>query len=575
MNAIARRALYCAAMTVLLGSAANPASAQVPGAATGSANPGRAQEQFTPRDLAPRHIPQIEVREMKLREAPPGSENISFTLTGLALDGVTAYSPAELDALYADKIGSTITLADLYGIAAELTRKYRNDGYILTQIVVPPQTIDGGMPRLQVVEGYVGDMIVQSTEKDSATKLVRDYMNTNINTSGTRPLNVKELERALLLINDLPGMNARSILSPSPSKPGAAELLVIVDRKPFDAVIGIDNFGTRFLGPIQLSGAASLNSMLNANERFTFQTVVAPEDKELQYFMAGFAMPVWKYGTSFNANASRTLTEPGYRLTEFDINGESSSINFGFTHPFIRSRTANITGRILFDFRNVETSSNIEDTRRDKLRNLRIGGKFEKLENSLGLAYNVLDLEVSKGIDILHASQEDQLNMTRPFADPEATKLAFEFQRLQRIAPDFNVLIAMQGQISTNPLLSSEEFGVGGQNYGRGYDSSEILGEEGIAGKFEIQWNKPLNLDPMPVMDHQLYAFYDIGKVWNDDATAASQEEISLASAGLGIRADLNQVTAAGLMVAFPLNRTPQTEDHKSPRLYVNLNRKF
>ena len=132
-----------------------PVAAQNLDAQQGTANPARAEEQIQLRQMDARVSPNVNVQGAPADNAPAGAEKITFVLNDLQVEGVTVYSETELRAAYADRLGQTITLADLYGIAAQLTARFRNDGYILTQVVVPPQTIDGGVARLQVVEGYI------------------------------------------------------------------------------------------------------------------------------------------------------------------------------------------------------------------------------------------------------------------------------------------------------------------------------------------------------------------------------------------------------------------------------------
>lgn len=580
MKLTLRQALFAASAAFILSGAALSSAQAQQAEQTGIASPGRVEGQFAPEGMVPRHIPKIEVREMKEQGVPPGAEGISFFLSGITLDGVTVYKRGELESIYKDRIGATITLADLYGIASELTRKYRNDGYILTQVVVPPQTIDGGTPRLQIVEGYVASIRVQSTESDAEAQMVKDYLSF-IDTSGSEPLNVKTLERALLLTNDLPGMQARSVLSPSRTHPGGADLLVIVDRKQYDGMVGLDNFGTKFLGPIQLSGAGSLNSFMGYNERITAQLVTAPNigsdfNRELDYVSLSYRQPVSRYGTTLELRHTRTYTDPGFTLREFDVKGKSNAVEATLYQPFIRTRALNFTGRAAFDYRNVDTKNNIvgDPTRRDRIRSVRLGGRLEFLENFFGVAYDVVDVELSRGIRFLGSSNDNGADaLSRPFADPTPYKINAELQRLQHITDNVNLLLGLQGQIASDALLSSEEFGVGGMNYGRGYDPSEIIGDDGIAGKVELQWNRPMDIATL--QDYQLYGFFDAGHVWDGDSAAAIDKVNTLTSTGFGIRADFTELTKAGLMVAVPLDRTPQTQNNEHPRIYVNINREF
>lgn len=569
------RALILAA---LMG-ASTAAYAQVPTAQTGSASPGRVQEQTPRPDFSDRAVmPAVEVDRPQAQAAPAGSENIKFTLNNLRLDGVTAYKESDLRSVYAGSVGQTISLADLYGIAAALTNKYRNDGYILTQVIVPPQTIEGGNVRLQVVEGYLYSVNVAleegaPAETEAAMNLIRGYAS---RIPAGYALNIADLERYLLFINDLPGVSARGVLAPNAANVGAADLNILVQRDPFEAVVGIDNYGTKYLGAIQFSGATALNSMLGNNERLTAQAVLAPDPgqpMELAYFAAGYSQPIGTRGLRLDFDASYTATEPGYTLDEFDVKGNARFLGIELNYPVIRSRNTNLYTMFSFDMRDVDTRNNIEDTRTDNIRALRTGMRLEKLDRVFGAGLNVLDLELAHGLDVLGASSKNDPNKSRPDGDPRFTKLNLEVQRLQRLANQWNLLLAARGQLSNGPLLSSEEFGVGGMGYGRGYDPSEIIGDEGIAGKVEVQWNLPGEFGI--TNSHQLYGFYDAGRVWNDDPTNAKDKANTATSAGVGVRAKIGSSTNIDMTVAVPLDRSVQTMKDQDPRFFMSVSKNF
>lgn len=576
-KAVSRQFLYTASSMLLAALIALPAHAQpVPDAQLGTASPGRVDDQVQQQTLVPRVMPQVEVRDIKPQNVPPGAEKINFRLDKLNLEGVTVYSDAALSSIYNDKLGQVITLADLYGIAATLTRAYRNDGYILTQVVVPPQTIDGGVARLQVVEGYVNSVKVRDSLDQDTKKVIHRY--TDAIVAVNEPLNVKDLERGLLLVNDLPGVSARAILSPSATQSGAAELLIIVERSPYDALLAVDNHGTRFLGPVQFTAAGSLNSFFGKNERITGQFVLAPDfdkglDNELYYAGLSYKQPLSWRGSTIEVFGSLTRTNPGFTLKQFDVEGKSQLMGVLIEHPFVRTRTKNLTGRVGFDLRNVDSSNNIENTREDRIRSFRIGGRYDVLDTIFGVAYNVFDIQLSQGLSIFGTSSKGDPTLSRLAADPNFLKANAEYQRLERLTQELNMLFGITGQWASDALFASEEFGVGGQNYGRGYDSSEIIGDRGMAAKLELQWNQPQELGVLE--DYQLYAFYDFGRIWNTDPIAANLRKQTLSSAGVGIRADFSKDVKGGLMVALPISATPQTTGDRDPRVYVNLQRTF
>lgn len=570
------RGVTCLAVALMLGAGPAFAQGQV-NEQTGIADPGRIQEQFRDSNLMPQVGPNVTVKEMKLQGAPAGAENVRLTFGGVRFQGNSVFSDSQLAQVYSDRIGEEMTLADVYGIANQLTLKYRNAGYILTQVVVPPQTIQSGVVDLQVVEGYVDNIVIQAPEDETpeALALIRDYA-AQISTGGA--LNTQHLERELLLINDLPGVFARSILSPSRTQAGAADLLIIVERDPFDAMVGVDNFGSRYLGPVQVSGAVTLNSWLGYNDAITAQTVIAPDSGyELAFGSVSYEMPVGTRGTRVKGLISVTDTEPGYDLDRFDVRGHSTLLSLQATHPFIRSRTENLTGRVLFDWRDVRSQNALFPTLEDRIRVVRAGGRYEFMDRLFGVAINSFDLEVSQGINIFGSSDEGDAGLTRAAADPQFTKLEAQFQRLQRIVEDVNLLIAGSGQWSANPLFSSEEFAVGGINNGRGYDPSEVVGDDGIAGRLEIQWTEPVKdlFDPQYLKQYQVYSFWDIGRVWNQDATTSAGKRDSIASVGAGVRMNFTGDMDMGLALAFPMTREVQTQGDDDPKVYFNLNKRF
>jgi hemolysin activation/secretion protein len=389
-------------------------------------------------------------------------------------------------------------------------------------------------------------------------------------------VNIRQLERSLLLINDLPGVDARSVLSPSRTQPGAADLLIMTERNPFDAMIGADNFGTRYLGPLQVTAAGSLNSVLGLNERITAQMVMTPDHElvnEMAYFGFNYEQPLWDQGTTFEVFNSYTFTDPGYTLAQFDVSGRSAVFGARVSHPFIRSRNVNMTGRVSFDMRNTTSSNNIEPRREDKIRAIRAGGRFEFTDTLMSVAYNLMDVEVSRGLKLFGATDANDPNVSRPAAGPEFTKIEIELQRLQRLTDSVNLLLGASGQMADGELYSSEEFGIGGQAYGRGFDPSEIVGDDGISGKIELQWNEPYHVELLQT--YQLYSFFDAGHIWNGDAAVPSQETETATSAGFGIRGNFNPMTSAGIMVAVPLNRDVATMDDQDPRWFFNLSQRF
>lgn len=548
------------------------AYAQV-GDATRSADPARISQDLMEFDSLPQLSNDVRVKGTASAKAPAGAQNVTFVLDTLLIDGVGAYEAKDLDPYYNDKLGTKVSLAEIYDIANQLTVKYRNDGYILTQVVVPPQTIENGKVELRVVEGFVEKITVQGEKNSKSVVQIQKYAD---NLRANNILDSKQLERYLLLINDLPGVTARSVLSPSKTTTGASDLTVIVERDEYDAEVSFDNHGSRFIGPYRASYTGSMNSKLGLNERITARFVGAGDINRLGELLFGaisYEQPLSRFGSKLNISAGISETEPGDVLDQFDVEGQSKTFRIGVSHPFIRSRTLNFSGRANFDVRDTKSENNLEPTRKDKIRSVRLGTTLQFMDTFFGAGVNAIDFEVSKGTGLFGASHKGDANLTRANGDPSYLKGNLNVQRLQRITSNLNLQLTGRAQLASTALLSAEEFGVGGQGIGRGYDSSEIVGEDGIAGKAELQWSEP---KPIKFVDHyQLYAFLDSGRVWNQDATTAADKRDSLTSTGIGVRANITEQTGAGFGVSFPLTRNVDVTDDRDPRYYFNITHKF
>ena len=247
---------------------------------------------------------------------------------------------------YKKFIGKEVALAELEEIAALITARYRNDGYILTQVVVPSQTIKNGIVHLRVIEGYIDKIIIEGDIRGSKG-LLRAYAN---KFAESRPLNSKVLERYLLLMRDLPGVNVRSVLQPSKEKSGAANLHIAVEHEVVKSFASFDNRGSRYIGPYQIGLGTRLNSVLGAYERTGVRVLTATQFKELRFLELTHEDQLGSEGTILKTKATLTRSNIGFDLSDLGIVSRNLNLGARVSHPFIRSRTNNLSAALAFDY---------------------------------------------------------------------------------------------------------------------------------------------------------------------------------------------------------------------------------
>jgi len=494
---------------------------------------------------------------------PEELKKVKFKLTRLVIQGATVYKNRRFSHLYKNFLGKRITLHHIYRIADAITKKYRNAGYILTKAIVPPQEISDGIVRLNIMEGYIDKVRVQGRVA-GPKKLLNAYRKRLLK---SRPLRAKDLERYLLLIDDLPGVFVKSVLTPSEDQPGASDLTLILDNKPFGAHAGANNRGTKFNGPFQFFAGASENSLLGFYEKAGIQGVVTSDLKELYYINAFYSAPISNEGTTMNFSGAFSQSKPGSSLKVFNVNGKSHTFSFGLTHPFIRSRGENLRGHLTFTHRNTKTDILGTRDSEDRLRILKLGMVYDFADWFQGV--NLISFNLSQGLNILDATEPGSLNLTRSQGHSDFTKIFGKLQRLQQLAPSWMLLGSAAWQYSFEKLLASEEFGVGGVSFGRAFDPSEITGDQGLALGLELQRAFDVKMKFLRTL--QAYAFFDFGSVWNRIATPTGARQQDLASAGAGARFNLTKHVSGYLEVAKPLNRDVASLGNRDPRVFFSL----
>lgn len=273
-------------------------------------------------------------------------------------------------------------------------------------------------------------------------------------------------------------------------------------------------------------------------------------------------------------DASHADTEPGFDLEQFSVNGYATGMGVELRHPIMRSREENLYGSFRFDMGKSSTKSVVDVTRSDRNRAFSLGFDYDRLDTLWNIAANSMSIKFKHGVDLFNASDAGDPQMTRDNGEPQFFKIEAEAQRLQRVTDNISALFGIKAQWSADPLLSGDEFGVGGRDYGRGYDPSEITGDDGVAAKVELRWREPVT---MPVFErpYEVYGFYDVGRVWNQDENARTLKRNSLASAGVGLRLDITDSLDLEGYLAIPLTREVDTRNAENRRAFFRLTQTF
>ena len=502
------------------------------------------------------------------RVPPDEGEEMSLVLGSVVVEGSTVYSDEELASLYEDRLGQKIALAEVFGIADAITAKYRNDGYILSRAILPPQTIEDGAVTIRIVEGYIDEVRIEGEVRGDRALL--DAYAAKIMRS--RPLSVAHLERYLLLIDDLPGISSEAVLNPAEDTPGAADLVILVEEDATDGFVRLDNRGTKFNGPVRLWLGAGLNSLTGDHDRTAARFVTARSRRELTYLELGYERQIGTEGNKLYLQFAHTDSEPGHTLRTLEIESGSRSFRTGFVSPVIRSRAENLSLHADFIYRNSGTTIFDNRLSKDRVRFVSLGARWDNTDGSGGI--NMLGLHLDRGLSILGASGKDSKDLSREKGRADFTRLRLNASRLQRLGGRWSLLADFRSQLAASKLLASEEFGLGGEGCGRAYDPAQVAGDNGGCLLAEVRYGH--NPGAGALQGYQIYGFYDVGRVWRK-SPGALEKKADLSSAGLGVRFNFTDWLSGSFETAWPLIKKADSHriDVDSPRGFVTVTARF
>jgi hemolysin activation/secretion protein len=443
-------------------------------------------------------------------------EGASVIVNQFNFVGNTLLSSVALDDVVASYLSRELTFNELQKAATEVAEAYRQAGWIV-RAYLPKQEIVDGVVTIQVVEASFGGV---KLEGDSPTRFNAEHARNMVESAqalGTA-LNADRLDRALLLLNDLPGIAASGTLAQGAGQ-GETDLMLKLANEPlFSGEIGADNTGVYSTGSNRMTANLYLNSPLKVGDQVTANVIHSSGN---DYLRLAYSLPVghdgWRLGAS-GSWLSYDIVEGDFKNA--DLEGSSSTLGINASYPLIRSRLKNLYVGFSADNKDFDNEAANSTTTKYEINSLSMsffGNLFDKLggggANSAEIRYTNGDVDLSS---------RDNRKALSPNVDGNFNKLNYSLSRQQFLTNQMSLYAAISGQEASNNLDSAEKFYLGGAYGVRAYPVNEGSGSDGQLLNLELR----MRLQKGVVMT----AFYDLGHVNNTDTVPNS---ITLKGAGL------------------------------------------
>lgn len=449
----------------------------------------------------------------------------NFKLTAITFVGNTIYSQKTLSNLFSSIIGTNIKLSGLQKIADKATKYYRKHGYILTQVIVPPQAIQNGVVKLKVIEGFINNVDTSKITNKSLARAVYRY-SSRASLSG-KPINSSHLEHYQLIANSLPGVSIQASLVPSPTVQGASDMIITGSQKRFDASLNFNNRGSVYMGPQRLTASANMNYVIfnNAASTSVFFVTTPKNTKQLQQSIVKQVLYLGNSGLNTTILYSHGKSQPSLILNDSKMNSITTAYSFGISYPYIRSKKHNLLFNLSLNHNGNDTNIFLDNLYNDITTNIQAGIYYDFFDKFKG--YNSINTSVVKGIK----ANETDIN-SRDQLDAKFLKFAGNITRIQyfsKLPPQLSLIMTGKGQYSNDRVYPSDYFTYGGELFGGAYDQSELTGDSGLAGKIKLQYIKG-----MQSSTSLIYAFVDSGSAWTHKV-GRPRVRTSATSSGVGL----------------------------------------
>lgn len=466
------------------------------------------------------------------------------TLTDISLSGATALPVETIQGALEPYIGRPISHDDLAAMTQTVTELYRSAGYHLSRAVILPQDMARGRLQIAVIEGSIEEIVVNGDADGTfgIASLLAPI-------SAEQPSRRATLERQLLLANDRPGIRVTdTALDEIGTASGRFRLVVSVQSWKAYAAVGLDNFGSGPVGPWQGSASAALNSILVSGDSLNITGSTVPNStRELRFGRLSYDMPVGIDSFRIGASASHGSVWPGdeRRWVRTQSQADTYEVRASYAPLLTRTQALWFTGAAAISDVSEQNAFGRNYSDRLKLASLSADYKLNAVEGS----WTYLNATYRQGLGLLDGHFDSQDWLSRRGASSHFSLVNGSLTHYQNLIENWSLKLAAAGQIASGPLLSSQQYYLGGNWFGRGFAGGSIGGDNGAAGSAEIRFDQATNF--AFAKGYQLYGFIEGGLT----ATKTDEKDLfqRIGSVGVGLRVFVTDELQLGIAVAKPI----------------------
>lgn len=477
------------------------------------------------------------------------------------VEGAQKLTALEIERAVYPYLGEARTPEDVEGARLALERLYQAKGLQTMAVQVPQQQVQNSTVVIQVIEGKVGRLRIRGSRyfdhdqiKEKAPSIAE----------GEVP-DFNAVTRDIIALNQLPDRRVTPSLRAG-VVPGTVDIdLNVEDTFPLHGSLELNNRHSSDTKPLRLNGSLSYGNLWQLEHTVGLSFQVAPQRfDDAKVFSAYYLAPI--------PNTPLKLLVQGVKqdsdvstLGTFDVAGRGEI--FGAQAILALTGSETFTHNLTFgiDYKHFDELLTITDV---------AGGTQTPITYyPMAINYSLTLLrpksvtQINAGLNF-HArglgSSSEEFDQKRAYSDGSYIYFRGDASYTRDVYESWQFFTKVQGQLSSQPLISSEQFGAGGLGTVRGYLESEVMGDNGIGLSVEFR-APPVTLGGF-LNEWRFYIFGEGAGLTLNDALADQDSRFFLASIGAGMRLKFREHFNGSLDLGVPL-RSEGTTEHFEPRL--------
>lgn len=511
-----------------------------------------------------------------------------FDIYEYEVEGNTVLPAALIELAVMPYMGPRLLMRDVEAARAALEKVYQGLGFLSVFVDVPEQQVQGGVVRLQVVEGKLARVTVTGSRYFSQG-YIRDKV-TALN-EGEVP-NFNRVQQQLVAVNRTADRRVQPVLRPG-KQPGTVEAeLKVEDKLPFSGSVELHNQHAPDTDPLRLAVGLRYDNLFQRDHSLALNVIVAPRAlDQARIFVLNYSIPEDDGDTwAFTAISSDSSVES---LGGTNVLGKGTTFSLRYITPLGVAHDGSwhslSLGADLKHLQQQVKSGN--ETLSTPLRYLPFQMAYNGVwpsssgpGSSFNATFTVAQRKILQrdlNLDFCATSQ-DQFACNKYGGDGSFATLRLDWRHAEPLPARTSLGLRLAGQYANQPLVSAEQFSMGGADTVRGYLEGVAQGDTGWLGSVELRSPNGAGLvNPSGataqtawVQDLTAFAFMDVAQVRLSEPLPGQAASDMLMGTGLGLRLTGRYGLSLALDLARP-HKTTATVTTKDTRLHARLGWKF